>query len=69
MDINKKGFSRREFIKVNSLAGAGLTLGMGMTATPLFAGTFDADKPAVLGGKPLSTRDWQKMANMESGDG
>ena len=60
MDINKKGFSRREFIKVNSLAGAGLTLGMGMTATPLFAGTFDADKPAILGGKPLSTRDWQK---------
>lgn len=60
MDINKKGFSRREFIKVNSLAGAGLTLGMGMTATPLFAGTLDADKPAILGGKPLSTRDWQK---------
>lgn len=59
MDNNKKGFSRREFLKRNSLAGAGLTLGMGM-ATPLFATTFDAGTPAILGGTPVYKKDWQK---------
>lgn len=52
----KKEFTRREFLKKNSLAGAALTMG-----TPLFAGSiFDADRPAILGGRPIRTQGWQK---------
>jgi dTDP-4-amino-4,6-dideoxygalactose transaminase len=58
--MEQKGFSRREFLKKNSLAGAGLTLGMGMTPGSVFNRDFSgADKPAILGGEPLIAKQWQ----------
>ena len=55
----KKDFTRREFLKKNSLAGAGVALTMGMSAPALFAGSFrDTDSPAILGGQPLRTNNW-----------
>jgi perosamine synthetase len=61
MDNWKKGFSRREFLKKNSLAGAGVALTMGISTPYLFASSInDANNPAILGGKPVRTKDWQK---------
>ena len=58
--MKKNDVTRREFIKRNSLAGAGLALSMGMPATPALSGILTADKPAVLGGTPVRSRGWQK---------
>jgi perosamine synthetase len=59
MDTWKKGFSRREFLKRNSLAGAGLSLGIGVSGPTLFAmSASDVKKPALLGGQPLRTKGW-----------
>ena len=61
METSNKGFSRREFLKKNSLAGAGLSLGMSLSAPSVFANiTTDTDKPALLGGSPVRTRGWQR---------
>jgi perosamine synthetase len=59
--MDNKGFSRRQFLKKNSLAGAGLSLGIGVSTPSLFAkSNRDVNKPALLGGQPLRTKDWQK---------
>lgn len=56
----KFNFSRREFIKKNSLTGLGAM--MALSATPsIFTGfTQDAGVPAVLGGTPVRTKPWPK---------
>lgn len=54
----KKDYSRREFIKQNSLLGAGAVLGVG-TAPSLFSKiSADTDIPAILGGKPVRDKEW-----------
>ena len=59
MDMWKKDFTRREFLKKNSLAGAGVALSI--STPPLFAvGMNDSATPAVLGGQPVRTKAWQK---------
>ena len=61
MDESKSGFSRREFLKRNSVAGAGLTLGVGLSSSSVFAGaTRSAYKPALLGGEPVISKAWPK---------
>ena len=62
MEIPKRNFTRREFLKKNSLAaGAGVALGMGIPSVPLFAGTINnSDTPAILGGTPVHTGDWHR---------
>ncbi|MDB5263140.1 MAG: Glutamine--scyllo-inositol transaminase [Adhaeribacter sp.] len=53
----KSNFSRREFIKFNTLAGLGTVLTASITA-PLFAkGVKNAATPAILGGQPA----WDKI--------
>lgn len=59
MDISKNGFSRREFLKRNSIAGAGITLGLGVSSSSVFAAaTAATNVPAVLGGEPVVTKAW-----------
>lgn len=54
----KKDFTRREFLKKNSLAGAGVALTMGMGPS-IFARSFgDRNNPAILGGQPVRTQSW-----------
>jgi dTDP-4-amino-4,6-dideoxygalactose transaminase len=54
----KKNYSRREFVKKNSLTGLGALLAMGV-APSLFAGiTKNSDVPAILGGQPVRTKAW-----------
>ncbi|HEX8040661.1 MAG TPA: DegT/DnrJ/EryC1/StrS family aminotransferase [Chryseosolibacter sp.] len=62
MEIPKRSFTRREFLKKNSLAaGAGVALGMGIPSVPLFAGAINnSDTPAILGGTPVHRGDWQR---------
>ena len=62
MDMWKKDFTRREFLKKNSIAGVGMAaVGMGMSTSPALArGIFDADEPAILGGQPVRTAAWQE---------
>ena len=53
MKTQKKDYSRREFLKKNSLIGAGAVLGLG-SANTLFAHCApDTSIPAILGGKPI----------------
>lgn len=51
--------SRRDFIRKNSLLGAGTVLGLG-SANTIFAGSFSGTStPAILGGKPvITTHGW-----------
>ena len=54
-----KKYSRREFVKQNSLAGMGAAFSMGMAPT-LLSGSYasDASVPAILGGQPVRTKGW-----------
>lgn len=57
--------SRRQFLASSSAAGVGLTTGLARFA-PMFAASVapaigaPAEKPALLGGKPVHTGGWQK---------
>ena len=54
--MTKRNYSRREFVKRNSLAGLGAaTAGF---STSIFANNPDANIPAILGGKPVRTAGW-----------
>jgi dTDP-4-amino-4,6-dideoxygalactose transaminase len=53
-----KNYSRREFVKKNSLTGIGALVAMGV-APSVFAGMGKtSDVPAILGGEPVRTKPW-----------
>jgi dTDP-4-amino-4,6-dideoxygalactose transaminase len=54
----KKNYSRREFVKQNSLTGIGAVLAMGVTPSVFSSFTKDNDTPAVLDGLPVRTKPW-----------
>lgn len=62
MGILKRRFTRREFLRKNSLAAsAGLVLSTGIAPTALYAGgSRNSETPAILGGTPVRTKEWQK---------
>jgi len=52
-------FTRREFIQKNSMAGAGVLLGLGFPQKIWSVNTTESKSPAILGGKPVfETHDW-----------
>ncbi len=54
----KKKYSRREFLKQNSLKGLGAVVVMGVTPT-IFTGEVKSSRtPALLGGSPVRTKGW-----------
>lgn len=54
----KNKYSRREFLKQNSLTGLGAVVAMGVTPS-LFADDIrSAQSPALLGGDPVRTKGW-----------
>lgn len=58
--MSKMEYSRRSFVKQNSIIGLGVAMGVGMAPT-LFAGSLSGiDTPAILGGSPVRTKGWQK---------
>lgn len=56
--MSKKKYSRREFVKQNSLAGLGAAVAMGAASSLLANCSTDAGIPALLGGQPVRTKDW-----------
>lgn len=54
----KKNYSRREFIKKNSLAGAGAVIAAGVTPSILAGYVRKADDPAILGGQAVRSSGW-----------
>ncbi len=55
-----KKYSRREFVKKNSLTGLGAMIGIGATPSVFASFTNDGDTPAILGGKAVHTNGWPK---------
>lgn len=58
MKIWEKSYSRREFVKRNSMAGIGTVLAMGVTPSLFAYNSGDALVPALLGGQPVRTKAW-----------
>jgi len=59
--MNKKNnYSRREFVKQNSLAGIGAAVAMSVGPTILANCSTDTGTPAILGGQKIRTKDWPK---------
>ena len=57
--MNKNTYPRREFIRKNSLLGAGTILSIGAANNILASCVSGATTPAILGGKPaVSSHDW-----------
>lgn len=54
----KTSYSRREFVKKNSLTGLGALFAAGITPAVWAGITKDVDLPALLGGQPVRTRAW-----------
>jgi dTDP-4-amino-4,6-dideoxygalactose transaminase len=54
-----KLYSRREFIKRNSLAGLGI-MAAGTGASRVFASNDRSGTPAILGGQPVHTAEWSR---------
>jgi len=52
-----KNYSRREFVKKNSLTGIGALLAMGIKPS-VFTGFTKDNTPAILGGQPVRTKAW-----------
>jgi perosamine synthetase len=53
--MSKNSFSRREFVKQNSLVGLGA---VALSVTPSFFINCSGDTPAIMGGHPVHNRNW-----------
>ncbi|MCX6222678.1 MAG: DegT/DnrJ/EryC1/StrS family aminotransferase [Bacteroidia bacterium] len=56
--MSKINYSRREFVKQNSLAGLGTLVTMGVAPTLFANRATDTSIPAILGGQKLRTKGW-----------
>ena len=56
--MSRKNYSRREFVKQNSLAGLGAAVAMGAGPVSLAHSVTNTDTPAILGGRKVRTKSW-----------
>ncbi|MBS1749492.1 MAG: DegT/DnrJ/EryC1/StrS family aminotransferase [Bacteroidetes bacterium] len=56
--MSKKEFSRRDFLRCNSVTGLGLLLPGSLSAAPLHTTSLSTITPALLGGKPVFDKEW-----------
>jgi perosamine synthetase len=56
--MSKKGISRREFVRQNSVAGLGAAVAMGVAPTLLANCATETSTPAILGGQKVRTKEW-----------
>ncbi len=54
----KHKYSRREFVKQNSITGLGAVVAMGVTPDFLIPGVVETNSPAIAGGSPVRTKGW-----------
>jgi dTDP-4-amino-4,6-dideoxygalactose transaminase len=68
MQILKKDCSRREFLKRNTLAGAGTILGLSAAKGVLAYGSSpkEFNLPVIIGGKPVRTKPWLAWPQWDS---
>jgi perosamine synthetase len=64
----KSNYTRREFIKKNSLTGLGAVIAMSPASTALSFVSGDAGTPAVLGGTPVRTSPWPAWPVWDTGE-
>jgi dTDP-4-amino-4,6-dideoxygalactose transaminase len=66
--MRKNNYSRREFVKQNSLVVIGTAVTMGITASPLLASSSEGTgTPAILGGQKIRTKGWPEWPVWNSG--
>jgi perosamine synthetase len=56
--MSKRNYSRREFVKQNSLAGLGAAVAMGLTPSLISDFVTETGVPAVIGGQKVRTKGW-----------
>jgi len=56
--MTRKNYTRREFVKQNSLAGLGAAVAVGITPAIMANCATDTGVPAILGGQKIHTKDW-----------
>ena len=56
--MSKSKYSRREFVKINSMAGLGATVALGVAPTLIANCSSDTGTPAILGGQAVRTKEW-----------
>src|SRR5664279_4080874 len=56
--MSGRNYSRREFVKQNSLAGFGAAVAMGLGPVSLSKIVTKTDIPAILGGQKIRTKSW-----------
>jgi dTDP-4-amino-4,6-dideoxygalactose transaminase len=56
--MSKRNYTRREFVKQNSMAGIGAAVAMGVTPAILANCASDTGVPAILGGQKIRTKAW-----------
>jgi len=56
--MEKNNYTRRKFLKQNSLAGVGAVLSSGAIPSFVSGSVLGNDKPAILGGTPVHTANW-----------
>jgi dTDP-4-amino-4,6-dideoxygalactose transaminase len=58
MEKKIRNYSRREFVKTNTVSGLGAFLGMGLTPSVFADNVRSSSTPALLGGQPVRTKKW-----------
>ena len=58
--MSRKKYSRRKFVKQNSIAGIGAVFATGITPTLIAGCASDTGTPAILGGQPVRTEVWPR---------
>jgi perosamine synthetase len=66
--MKRRNYTRREFVKQNSLAGMGAAIAMGVPSS-LIAGNSKADTPAILGGQAVRTKPWPVWPDWSTSEG
>lgn len=56
--MTKRNYSRREFVKQNSIAGLGAAVAIGVAPTLLANCATETGTPAILGGQKVRTKGW-----------
>ena len=58
--MQKKKYSRRDFVRQNSIAGIGTYFTLGLTPSVFADNVRAAETPAILGGQQIRTKGWPK---------
>lgn len=64
--MSKRNYSRREFVKQNSMLSLGAVVSIGITPTLLANCGTDSGKPAILGGQKIRDKEWPQWPIWDS---